>query len=109
MRTLKIASQEVDIRSLCMAAFQGLSHCPFGISIEDLSVDQFTERLRKLPLEMRHDLVFENVQARVRTLLLMSRGLFLEQGTCLSKHWGGVLIMVITCPCTTSIAQYLRR
>lgn len=116
MRTLKIASQEVDIRSLCMAAFQGLSHCPFGISIEDLSVDQFTERLRKLPLEMRHDLVFENVQARVRTLLLMSRGFVLgtgdmsEQALGWSTYNGDHMSMYnVNCSVPKTLVQFLVR
>jgi NAD+ synthase (glutamine-hydrolysing) len=36
--------------------------------------------LEHLPNERRHDLVFENVQARVRTLLLMSRGFVIGTG-----------------------------
>src|SRR5690606_19448516 len=57
-----------------------LNHRPFGIDVSRLDLAEFTERLESVPAEQRHDLVFENVQARVRTLLLMSRGFVLGTG-----------------------------
>ena len=54
--------------------------CPFGIALEGLSLSEFDSQLAELPPERRHDLVFENVQARVRTLLLMNCGFVLGTG-----------------------------
>ncbi len=74
------ASDEIDIRTLCFDTFVAMGHHPFGIKLEGLTLDSFTDKLRKLHEQQRHDLVFENVQARVRTLLLMSRGFVLGTG-----------------------------
>jgi NAD+ synthase (glutamine-hydrolysing) len=43
-------------------------------------VDEFQAELSGIPDDRRNDLVFENVQARTRTLLLMSRGFVLGTG-----------------------------
>ncbi|MFO0926868.1 MAG: hypothetical protein U0736_07470 [Gemmataceae bacterium] len=43
-------------------------------------MDDLTERLRSLPPDNRHDLVFENVQARMRTSLLMNTGFVVGTG-----------------------------
>ena len=45
-----------------------------------MDLDEFTSALLKLSAAQRNDLVFENVQARVRTLLLMNRGFVLGTG-----------------------------
>jgi NAD+ synthase (glutamine-hydrolysing) len=70
----------VDIRPLCMQVFRDLRHAPFGIDGRDMSVEDFQKRLSDLPAAKRNDLVFENVQARVRTLLLMNRGFVIGTG-----------------------------
>jgi NAD+ synthase (glutamine-hydrolysing) len=57
-----------------------LGHQPFGIAVEGLSLDEFSASLPEIPVEQRQDLVFENVQARVRTMLLMNRGFVLGTG-----------------------------
>ena len=44
------------------------------------SVEELTERLRRLPADSRDDLVFENVQARMRTSLLMNTGFVIGTG-----------------------------
>jgi NAD+ synthase (glutamine-hydrolysing) len=43
-------------------------------------VESLTGRLRQLPAEKRSDLIFENVQARVRTELLMNTGFVIGTG-----------------------------
>jgi NAD+ synthase (glutamine-hydrolysing) len=74
MRQLGVTSREIDIRLLCLEEMRALGHRPFGVSLDGLTVEDFTERLRRLGPESREDLVFENVQARMRTSLLMNAG-----------------------------------
>lgn len=80
MKHLGVASREVDIRPLCMAEWKGLGHAPFGISLDGLDVEALTAKLRQVPAARRHDLVFENVQARARTELLMNAGFVIGTG-----------------------------
>ena len=80
MQHLSITADEIDIRPLCLDTFVSLQHRPFGIDTADLSIDEFTAALQKLAPDQRQDLVFENVQARLRTMLLMSRGFVLGTG-----------------------------
>ncbi|HEY7330007.1 MAG TPA: NAD(+) synthase [Gemmataceae bacterium] len=80
MRQLGVTVHEVDIRSLCLEEMRALGHRPFGIDLAGLSVEELTERLRRLPPEQQHDLVFENVQARMRTSLLMNSGFVIGTG-----------------------------
>ncbi len=80
MRQLGVTAREVDIRPLCLEEMRALGHRPFGIDLTGLSVEDLTERLRRLPPERRHDLVFENVQARMRTSLLMNNGFVIGTG-----------------------------
>ncbi len=80
MKLLHIQADEIDIRQLSLDTFKSLSHQPFGIDTRDMELAEFVQRLQQVPVDQRHDLVFENVQARVRTLLLMSRGFVLGTG-----------------------------
>lgn len=80
MSGLGIAQDEIDIRQLCLDTFRAINHHPFGLKIDGTSIADFQTQLNQLPKELREDLVFENVQARVRTLLLMSRGFVLGTG-----------------------------
>ncbi|HTU17706.1 MAG TPA: NAD(+) synthase [Gemmataceae bacterium] len=80
MRQLGVTAREVDIRALCLEEMRALGHRPFGIDLTGLSVEDLTERLRRLPPEQCHDLVFENVQARMRTSLLMNSGFVVGTG-----------------------------
>jgi NAD+ synthase (glutamine-hydrolysing) len=57
-----------------------LGHRPFGIDLEGLTVEDLTQRLRQLSAEACNDLVFENVQARMRTSLLMNAGFVIGTG-----------------------------
>jgi NAD+ synthase (glutamine-hydrolysing) len=79
MRGLGVTAREVDVRPLCLEEWRALGHEPFGISPEG-SIEEFTERLRRLPPGRRDDLVFENVQARMRTSILMNTGFVVGTG-----------------------------
>ncbi|MFM7976059.1 MAG: NAD(+) synthase, partial [Pirellula sp.] len=80
MKHLGITSQEIDIRDNCLETFRSLGHKPFGVSLDKLDSVALQSKLEKLPADKRHDLVFENVQARMRTMLLMNRGFVLGTG-----------------------------
>lgn len=80
MRQLGVSIREIDIREMCLAELRALGHRPFGITLEGIGVEEFSDRLRKLPPENRQDLVFENVQARMRTSLLMNTGFVVGTG-----------------------------
>jgi NAD+ synthase (glutamine-hydrolysing) len=80
MRQLGVAAREIDIRPLCLEQMRLLGHRPFGIELTGLGIEEFSERLRRLPPDQRHDLVFENVQARMRTSLLMNAGFVVGTG-----------------------------
>ncbi|MFO0845200.1 MAG: hypothetical protein U0797_22925 [Gemmataceae bacterium] len=80
MRQLGVSPREIDIRAMCLSEWKALGHRPFGLALEKLTVDELTDRLRALPPDNRHDLVFENVQARMRTSLLMNSGFVVGTG-----------------------------
>jgi NAD+ synthase (glutamine-hydrolysing) len=80
MSHLGVTARVVDIRLLCLEEWRALGHRPFGIDLAGLTVEQLTERLRQLPPEARDDLVFENVQARMRTSILMNSGFVIGTG-----------------------------
>ncbi len=74
-----LTGERIDIRAMCLETFKAMGHHPFGLIVGDDDVDAFQRRLVALPDDAK-DLVFENVQARTRTLLLMSRGFVLGTG-----------------------------
>jgi NAD+ synthase (glutamine-hydrolysing) len=80
MDHLGIASETIDICGLALRAFQEMNHAPFGIDCRGLDVPGFKAALARVPREARQDLVFENVQARLRTFLLMSKGFVIGTG-----------------------------
>jgi NAD+ synthase (glutamine-hydrolysing) len=80
MRHLGVSATEIDIRALCLEEMRVLGHRPFGIPLEALTVETLATRLQSVPLSERHDLVFENVQARMRTSLLMNTGFVVGTG-----------------------------
>jgi NAD+ synthase (glutamine-hydrolysing) len=80
MRQLGVTGREVDIRNLCYEEMRALGHRPFGIDPSALTLDEFTSRLRDVPAERRQDLTFENVQARMRTSILMNAGFVVGTG-----------------------------
>jgi NAD+ synthase (glutamine-hydrolysing) len=80
MEHLGVSRNVIDIRPLCVDAFRALRYRPFGIDPSSQSVEEFQQMLGRIPAEECHDLVFENVQARLRTFLLMSRGFVIGTG-----------------------------
>ena len=80
MRHLGVTAREADIRPMCLEEMKALGHRPFGIPLEGLGVEEFTELLRRLPEGRREDLIFENVQARMRTSILMNSGFVIGTG-----------------------------
>jgi NAD+ synthase (glutamine-hydrolysing) len=80
MRQLGIEAGEADIRELCLEEMRLLDHQPFGIDLTGLTVQTLTAKLREVTAERRQDLVFENVQARMRTNLLMNAGFVIGTG-----------------------------
>jgi len=80
MNSLGVRFREIDIRPMCLAEMRALGHEPFGLSLKDLEMDTFVEKLRGLPAERRQDLVFENIQARARTTLLMNTAFVIGTG-----------------------------
>lgn len=80
MKHLGVSAAEVDIRQLCLEEMRALGHRPFGINLEGLTVEALTERLGRLEVEKPQDLVFENVQARMRTSILMNTAFVVGTG-----------------------------
>jgi NAD+ synthase (glutamine-hydrolysing) len=80
MRHLGVTAREIDIRTLCLEEMRALGHKPFGIDLEGLDVEALNAQLRKLTAEKCNDLVFENVQARMRTSILMNTGFVIGTG-----------------------------
>ena len=67
--------------TLALQAFQEIGHAPFGIELPRAGCRIASgPPWRKVPREARRDLTFENVQARLRTFLLMSRGFVVGTG-----------------------------
>jgi len=79
-RALNVSLREIDIRGMCLDQMRAIGHAPFGIRLEGETVDSLSEKLRKLAPENCNDLTFENVQARVRTSLLMNTGFVIGTG-----------------------------
>lgn len=80
MSAMQISSETIDIRPLCLDTFRAIGHAPLGIPVDDqMTADQLQQALQATPDDAA-DLTFENVQARIRTMLLMSRGFVLGTG-----------------------------
>ena len=80
MEHLGVASETIDITPLALQTFRELGHKPFGIAVDGVDPSAFRDAIGRVPKEKRHDLTFENVQARLRTFLLMSRGFVIGTG-----------------------------
>ncbi len=80
MRLLGVTASEVDIRAMCLEEMKALGWQPFGIPLDGLTVEGFTEKLHRRPPDCVGDTVFENVQARMRTSLLMNSGFVIGTG-----------------------------
>ncbi len=77
---LGIRSETIDLSALALQTFREMGHHPFGIDCRNLDVESFRAALARVPREACSDLVFENVQARLRTFLLMSKGFVIGTG-----------------------------
>ena len=77
---LNVSLREVDIRAMCVEQMKAIGHAPFGIPLEAETADSLAAKLRHLAAGNRTDLTFENVQARVRTALLMNSGFVIGTG-----------------------------
>ena len=80
MEHLGVSSETIDISALALQTFREMGHRPFGIDCKGLDVESFRAALARVPREACSDLVFENVQARLRTFLLMSKGFVVGTG-----------------------------
>jgi NAD+ synthase (glutamine-hydrolysing) len=116
MELLGIVGAEADIREACLQLFRDLQHCPFGLSVAGKSIEEFQGEIEALPIQRQTDLVFENVQARVRTLMLMSRGFVLgtgdlsEQALGWSTYNGDHMSMYnVNCSIPKTLVQFLVR
>ena len=88
MQQLGTSSREVDIRALCLEEMRAIGHRPFGIDLAGLGVDDLAARLSELD-GRGEDLVFENVQARMRTSILMNSGFVVGTSDLRSWLWDG--------------------
>lgn len=80
LQLLGVTPREIDIRTLALEEMRAAGHHPFGIDLAGLGVEELSKQLRELPADRRNDLVFENVQARIRTHLLMNHGFVIGTG-----------------------------
>lgn len=89
MEILGITAKTIDIRAACLQTFKDIQHKPFGIDTNTdvfkhgYGVNDFEKDLKLLVGPEKRamgDLVFENVQARERTKILMSHGFVLGTG-----------------------------
>ena len=99
MRLLGVNAIEMDIREAALLEFHELASAngyrPFNrIDLDNssqatrMSLKDFTSALAEVPENQLSDLVFENVQARRRTELLMNMGFVLGTGD-MSELWLG--------------------
>ncbi len=113
---LGVTCRTVDIRQLSLDTFIGLGHSPMGIEVSgDTKMEVLQSELESSDDDAT-DLVFENVQARMRTLLLMSRGFVLgtgdlsEQALGWSTYNGDHMSMYnVNCSIPKTLVRYLVR
>jgi len=129
MTQLGFSRSVIDIRSLCLQSFREINYKPFGldltverridqagqVELHDLTVDEFGQVIRQLP-PASSDVGFENVQARMRTFILMSRGFVLGTGDMseLALGWatynGDHMSMYnVNCSIPKTLVQFLVR
>jgi NAD+ synthase (glutamine-hydrolysing) len=80
MRELGVSGREIDIRPLCLEEMRALGHVPYGLPLAGEDVVSLSEKLYALPADAPGDLVFENLEARMRTQLLMNTGFVIGTG-----------------------------
>jgi len=86
MDVLGISKKTIDIRTTCLETFLEMGHAPLGVNLvsagrgKPLGIAELEAALQQVPHDKQQDLVFENVQARTRTLFLMSHGFVIGTG-----------------------------
>jgi len=80
MQQLGVSAAEIDIRPLCLEEMRVLKHHPFGLNLEGVGIEGLTAQFRQLPAEACADVIFENIQARMRTSILMNTGFVVGTG-----------------------------
>ena len=89
MEALGVTQKTIDIKKICLETFKAMKHDPFDVGMFDPSCDTelynvecFEDTLQHLGQEQidAGDLIFENVQARERTKILMSHGFVIGTG-----------------------------
>src|SRR5262249_36501455 len=80
MEHLGVTARRVDIRAICLEEMRAMGHRPLGIDLAGLDVEGLQRRLHEVPAEACEDVVFENVQARMRTSILMNSGFVVGTG-----------------------------
>lgn len=85
MDKLEISKKTIDISEMCMQAFRDIGHKPFGLETKNIVDGQnyTAEQFKKMLINSaqgKKDLVFQNIQARLRTFILMSSGFVLGTG-----------------------------
>jgi NAD+ synthase (glutamine-hydrolysing) len=75
-----VTEREIDIRPLCVLEWQALGHRPFGIDVTGMDVPALVKELQQCRPGTTSDLTFENVQARMRTSILMNSGFVIGTG-----------------------------
>ena len=116
VKRLGVTCRTVDIRQLSLDTFIGLGHSPMGIDVDEATEIADLQRELESTHDEATDLVFENVQARMRTLLLMSRGFVLgtgdlsEQALGWSTYNGDHMSMYnVNCSIPKTLVRYLVR
>ncbi len=116
VKRLGVTCETIDIRQLSLDTFIGLRHSPMGIVVnEQTEIATLQRELESTP-DDAVDLMFENVQARMRTLLLMNRGFVLgtgdlsEQALGWSTYNGDHMSMYnVNCSIPKTLVRYLVR
>lgn len=79
-QALGLAVEVIDIREACLLEWRLRKAKPFGIDVSSINLEALNQALTTIPKEKRHDLDFENTQARYRTKLLMDSGFVVGTG-----------------------------
>ena len=74
MEHLGVSSETIDISPWPSWLSRRSATPPSASNCRELDVESFRAALAQVPREAASDLTFENVQARLRTFLLMSQG-----------------------------------
>lgn len=82
MRLLGFSATKIDICDMAYQAMLDMDHSPFGIKLKDKDhLDRVLTLMSQLSqVKDAKDVVFENIQARLRTFILMSRGFVIGTG-----------------------------